>query len=875
MSWWKGARARLHSMRRGAAEARIQEEFRFHVEMETEQNIRLGMAPSEARRRALVAFGGADRYDEGMRDGRGVRWVSDVVHDVRFAVRGMARAPVFTAVACVTIGLGVGVTTALFSLTNALLLRPLPVSDPHELFALQEHRSGRVSTGIEGWRMPYSRYLEYREALADRFEGLAAQRLADVSLRVPNDDAAPATTLLISPNYFDVLRVQPVLGRLPAGDDEAVAVLGYGAWQERFGGAADAVGRVVHVNGRPFTISAVAPAGFGGTTFGMVPELWIPHGAYVASAPIGSDEQWVAAFGRLAAGVPVRVAESAADAAGRRIPEEGVTVHRVELEPFTGLPGEGRRIAAQFMALLLGAAGLVLAIASANIAGMLLARAVARRREIAVRLALGAGRPRLIRQLLTESIVLFLVGGALGVLLAYGLTHLLSTMPAPAPGLRLTLVATPDVRVLAFALVISLVPAIVFGLLPAVRSTRPDLVPALKEGAAGGGRSGTRLRSVFVVGQLAMAVLLLISGGLFLRTLQHGRSVHPGFDAAGVFVASVNIAPHGYDSSAGRLFYEQLTQRVEVLPFVESVALASVVMLAGNRYSSDVRADEAPAETRAVNAAMNFVDEAFLSTMRIPLLEGRGFGPSDGADAERVAIVNETLARRLWPDAGALDRVIRSGSAHYRVIGVVRDGKYVTVGEDPLPFMFLPYAQHYSGHMSLHVRSTGSAATVLPAVREQLRALDPNIAVEYEAPLPEIVKISLFPQRFAGTMIGALGLLGLLLAAVGTYGLLMYSVSQRIRDWGVRIALGASAADVTRGVLLHGLTLTAAGIILGLAGAALLTRALRGFIFGIGPYDPVTFVAVPVVLTAVGLLAAWQPVRRALRADPVQALRAD
>jgi predicted permease len=873
MSRWKGLRARLASLRRSSADARMREEFRFHVELETEQNIRRGMSPEEARRRAVLAFGGEDRHGEWMRDTRGLRLLSDLRQDLRYAWRALGRTPVFTVVAIVTIALGVGATTALFSLANAVLLRKLPIPDVEQVYSLQEYRDGTVSSGVEGQRIPWERYVAYRAALAEQFSALAAQRTTSLSLRT-RGDAVTVEATVVSGEFFAVLGLPPALGRFPTADDEPVVVLSHRTWRTQFGGASDVIGSTAWINGRAFGIGAVAPPQLKGTVFGSVPDVWVPFLAYVAENPRGF-EQWVAPFGRLAPGVSHAAASAAASTVGLRLEDPDATVRRVALEPFGTIAGEGRTIAWSFLGLLVGASLLVLFIAAANIAGMLLARGLARQREIAVRLAIGAGRVRLVRQLLTESVLLFVIGGGGGVLVAFWLTGVLANMKMPDPGMNFELSAAPDLRVLLFALVVSVVPALVFGLLPALQATRPQLVAALRETSPGGGVRSVRMRSAFVAGQLAMAVLLLITAGLFVRSLQYGLQVDPGFDSTGVVVAGLGITPHGYDEDRGRAFYDELVARVRAQPGVESVALARRVLLAGDAYGTSVRAAGAPLDAAAIGVRVNVVDTAYFTTLRVPLLAGRGFTASDAQGVPDVAVINELLARRLWPDRNALGRMLREGSRQIRVVGIARDGKYADIGEAPTPFMFLPYAQNYSGTMVLHVRGSTAPATLIPAVRAAVRALDPNIAIGFATTLEELTQVTLFPQRFAARVVGALGVLGLLLAGIGVYGVLMYHVAQRVHEFGIRMALGAQVRDVAGSVIGRSLRITLIGVTLGLVGAWFLARLLGSLIFGIGVRDPVTFTLVPLLLAAFAVLAASHPAWRACRADPIRALRGD
>jgi predicted permease len=869
MSWLKGLRARLRStLARRAAERRMAEEFSHHLDMATAANERAGMPPAEARRQARLTFGGEDRHGEDMRDGRGLRWLDDLMRDTRFALRALAGAPGFTIVAVLSIGLGVGATTSLFSVINSLLLRPLPVMSPERLYSIQEQRTGSVSTGAEGVLIPYERYRGYEAATREVFTGLAAHSFEGMSLRA-DGPALPAAGVVTTGNFFAVLGIAPAAGAFYTTDDEPAVVLGHRFWQRRFGGAADVIGRTVHVNGQPLTVIGVAAHGFGGTTHAFHVDLWVPHQAY---ARTGADRT-LTPFGRLRPGVDAAAAAAVVSAVAPRIPvdEAGVEVQGARLEPMRGVPAAARMLAFGFLGMLLATALLVLLIAGANIAGMLMARAVARQREMAVRLAMGAGRGRLVRQLLSESLLLFLLGGAAGVVIAVWATRLLSRVRIAEID-QLVIDAAPDLRVLRFALLIAGGAGLLFGLLPALQASRPALALALKDGAGGVSRR-LRGRGIFVGAQLAMSVLLLVVGGLLVRTLQHATKVEPGFAVDGVIVASTTLAAGAYDMAGAQLFFASLLDRVRARPEVEAASLAQLVLLSGNSTRYAVRA--APGEP-AVGAGHNVVEAAYFETMRIPLLAGRGITDADHDGAARAAVINETLAARLWPGADPLGRRYLRGSDEYEVVGVARDGLYVSVGEEPEPFAFIAAAQHPARQRVLHVRLRpgAGAAAAIAGLRTELAALDPDVALDDAMPLTAMIDRMLLPQRYAALLIGLFGLLGLVLAGIGVYGVLAFHVAQRTRELGIRMALGAARGDVVRIVLGRTAVLAAAGIGMGLLLAAAVTRFLRGLLYGVSPLDPTTFIGVVLLLGAVALVASWLPARRAVRIAPTEALRA-
>jgi predicted permease len=872
MSRVEGAVARLRSLVRGrAAETRADEEFEFHIAKQTEKNLAAGMTPAEARRRALLAFGAADAHREAMRDERRPRLLAELTQDVRFAARSLRHSRAFALTAVVVIALGVGATTGLFSLANTLLFRPLPVAAPGELYMLQEVRRGAVSIGTEGRRVPYARYEAYAEATSGVFDGLAAHVFRSLSLR--GDAGATAISgALTSPNYFQVLGQRPALGQLYTRGAEPVAVVSHRFWREHFEADAAAIGRAVHLDGRPYTVIGVAPRGFDGTTTGLTVAIWLPFDAVRLATPSDMD-YWVGMFGRVRERGAIERANAALSTLALRIPpdEPQTTVERAYLAPLTGLPEGARAQVGGFLGMLLAAGFLVLMIAAANIAALLLARSVARRREIALRLALGAGRLRLIRQLLTESTVLFLAGGAGGIVLAYVATGMLSRLSIP--GVPIALDATPDVRVLGFALAVAALTGVVFGLAPALSAVRPDLVGALKDGTSSGASARTRGRSTFVAAQLAFTMLLLITAGLFVRGLQRGLAVHPGFSPDRVVIGSIDLDRHGLTEEEGRAFQTDLLRRVQALPAVESAAFARMVMLTGNQSASDVRS--ADGDSLAITAAHNVVDADYFRTLRIPLVAGRGFTTADARGTPHVVVVNETLAERLWPARNPLGQHLVRGGTTFQVIGVARDGRYVDIGEAPRAFAFYAASQDYSPRMTLHVRGRGDPARLTDAVRRELHALDPDVALEFAMPLATMMAFPLMPYRFAAALIGAFGLLGLILAAAGVYGVMAYHVAQRTREFGIRLALGAPPAHLLRLVIGRSALIAGGGAAAGVLLAILVTRLVAGMLFGLSPLDPVTFGSVALTLAAVALLATWLPARRALDVDPSRSLRAE
>ena len=803
------------------------------------------------------------------------RWLTDLRQDLRFTARNLGRSPGFALVTALTIAIGVAAATTVFSVMNGLLFRTLPVSNPQELVALQERRDGNVSMDNGYNALPFERIQAYSEATRSVISGVAAYRYDSYALRLGEQTVA-VYGMRTTGNYFNLLGLAPAEGRFYNADNEDLLVLGHALWQGRFGSDRSVIGQQVFLDSRPYTVAGIAPANFGGTISGFDTDVYVP--VFGNRRADDDSNPMLFPIARLQPDVGLSAANAAVDAAAKRIPPEAPHVHvfGAGLDPIAfGMSSEWRQPASQFFAMILGTSVLVLLIAAANIAGMLLARAVARRREIAIRLAMGAGRGRLVRQLLTETVVVFLIGAVGGIALTLFTTRLIAGIPLPVAA-NVALDFAPDWRVLTFALATALVTGVLFGLAPAIKAARTGLVPSLKAGLGATDPQSTRGRNVFVAAQVAASVVLLVAAGLFVRSLQQGLTVYPGFDPEGVVVAQANVNPHGYDQARGRAFYRQLIERVRSLPGIEDAGLARVVPLGGSSMGNDIETIEPgkPEGTKS-NAYYNVVDPGYFTTMRVQIVDGRALNESDVAAAIRSAVINQTLANRLWPNQSALGKRFKQSEYEYQVVGVARDGKYSSFAESPSGFVFHAFAQSYDGRMTLHVRSQNGAAETLRQIREQVRALDPNIAIERESPLPAMIGITLMPQRFGATLIGVFGLIGLLLASIGVYGVLAFQVAQRTREIGIRLALGSTGRGILGMVIRQGARLALIGSVIGLVLAALTTRFLENFLFGVSALDLTTFLAVPLVLIAVALLASYIPGRRATHVTPLEALRSE
>lgn len=806
-----------------------------------------------------------------------------LLQNLRYATRQLLKNRLFTVVSVLTLALGIGATTVIFSLANALLFRPLPVFEPETLVGFEELEKENSPRAA----LSYPHLQDYRAATSEALR-LAGFGLRDLSLNT-GGDASVALGGFVTGNFFEILGIQPALGRFltpeeeVVGVPEAATVISHSLWQREFGGDDGVIGETLRANGQVLTIIGVAPQGFHGLMTGFEIDLWTPIPTYSLLVPRGdindpTAQNWLVPVGRLNPGITPAAAEVVVSQAGRQIGPrwQDAVIEGVQLSEFSPIPVEGRTPLKLFMALLFGTAALVLLIACVNVAGMLLARATVRRREIGIRLALGAGRGRLMGQLLTESTLIFAMGGIGALLLTSWASDLLATF-LPALPIPVRVDFSLDPQVTAFALVVSIGTGLLFGLAPALRASRPDVVASLKAGGAGATTGRSRLRSAFVVGQLSLTILLLVTAGLLTRSLQGALAVDTGIDAQGVMVAGFDLDPHGYDQESEALFLERLKERMERHPDVRSVGFAQSVPLGFDEHvtSIGIPGHEPPEGRTGFRIDFNRVDGGYFETVGLPIVQGRPFLPTDRAQAPRVLIINETMARRFWPEGNALGAIVRLGESEREIVGIARDAKYYRLNEEPLPFLYIPQSQSYQGSNTLHVRSSADIALVSGLVRQELRGLDPNVPLVNAASLEERISITLLPQRMGATLIGVFGGLGLLLAVVGLYGILAYSVSQRTREIGVRLALGADRRNVLEMVVRQGLGMLVIGLGIGLLLALATTRLLAGLLLDISPTDPLTFVTVVIILTTAVLVASYIPARRATKVDPMVALRAE
>ena len=805
--------------------------------------------------------------------------------ELRHAARGLAQRPLFTLVAVLSIALGIGANTAMFSVVNALLMRTPPgLGDPERI--VEVGRTQRNS-GFDTFSYPE---LQAMQRAGGPLSHVAGYRIGQMSLST-SGDGERVLAFATSAEYFPALGVQPSAGRFFSSDEvrtagsEAVAVVSHQFWRDRMGSRSDAVGTRLVLNRTAFTVVGIAPAGFHGHMPVIRPDVYVPITMMPVVQPgftaLNSTQgSWLQAIGRLAPGATVEQArqqvaatfESLRTTDPERYETRSATVHQLG-----SFPAAARTPMTAFLIMLSALAALVLLVTCTNVAGMLIARAAGREREIAIRLALGAGRTRLVRQLVTESLALFALGGAAGLLIALWGMQALSALHIPAP-FPIHLDFSPDMRVLLSGFAAALITGMVFGLAPALQATKPSLVPALKNDSRRSGSAGGLLRRVFVAAQIGVTVLLLTAAGLFLRALQRASDVDTGFTADNVTLTSINLAMDGYSAEEGRAFHRDLLSALRATPGVENAALASELPLDMGISESPVYPLDGPgaAEEFGVGSGFAHVDGGYFETLRVDVLRGRVFDARDAGPDLRVAVVSRGFAERVWPGEDALGKYFRWGSndaAPVEIVGIVADVKNQMLMEQTEPMVYLPVTQDYRAESYVLVHaSAGNGATIL---RDALRQLDPRLSRTEIQQLSEINALGLLPQRVAAAAAGAFGILALLLSAMGVYGVVAYMVAQRTREIGVRMALGADRRRVVRMVLGNGLRIAVPGALFGVAAGLGLGMLVRSFILGVAPTDAVAMIGAPLVLIGAVVLACWIPASRAAAVEPVRALRSE
>ncbi len=820
-----------------------------------------------------------------------------LLQDLRYGVRTMVKTPAFTIVAVLSIALGIAVNTSVFTLVNGMLFKPMPVRNPEHLVALYTTEPNEPYPDS----FSYPEYLDYRDH-NQVFSDLFIHYTTPLSLNQQDGLAEMVSGELVTGNYFTGLRLDAALGRLLTPDDDRrpgghpVTVLSHAFWQRRFGGDPTVVGRVVKLNGHDFTIVGVAKKGFSGTRqFGWIPDVYLPLMMHAQAIP-GTTERFLNSRGnrsfnvngRLKDGVSIAQAQAAMDAFARQLANDypqtnanlgvGILPGGTKTQPAIAKMGYLEVMTSAMMGLVV----LVLLVACANVANLLLARATIRRREIAMRLALGATRSRLIRQLLTESVLLSACGGGFGLLLAVWLNGLFG-MAAPQLDFETIDLAYDlglDYRILGFTAVLSVMTGVIFGLLPALQASRPDLMTILK-GEAGGAAAGLRrfsLRNLLVVSQIALSLVLLISAGLLIKSMQNAQTMNPGFRTDRILMGSTNLDLHNYDEARGRSFYKQLGERLKGLPGVENASFAGPLPLDqytnGSQFMVEGRVPKT--ENERLQTLFSIVAHDYFETMDTAILQGRAFTEHDNERAPRVVIINQAMARHYWPNENPLGRRLRLGNEQnpwLEVIGVAQDGKYITLGEPPTDYMFLPFWQNYDGRMTMVVRTTGNPETLSASIREEVKRLDEQLPVYGVRTASGYLDRVLSTPEAIAALVSIFGLLALTLAAVGLYGVMGYVVAHRSKEIGIRMAMGADAGKIQRMVLRQGMTLAVIGLAAGTAISLALASLMANLLYSVSAADPATFAIVALVLASAALLACYIPARRAMKVDPMVALR--
>jgi putative ABC transport system permease protein len=812
-----------------------------------------------------------------------------LLQDLRYSARMLIKSPGFTLVAVLTLAIGIGANTAIFSVVDAILWRPLAVPRSDRLVAL--YTTGGDGAGYRS--LSYPDYEHFRDNQKN-FYGLAAYVRVPVNLR-EGDQIERVGSELVAGNFFSVLGLQAAAGRLITVEDDRgtgehpVAVISYRLWRQRFKADPGVVGRTINLNNNDYAVIGVAPAGYSSLLldWGKQPDVWLPLAMQPQALPTDAnsellrdrDARWLMAVGRLKDGVDfaqgeaeIRTLAAQLEAAWpqNNAGKKGVLLPASQARFWPGYRQEITR----FLTMLAVMVGLVLLVACFNVANLLLARAAGRRKETGIRLALGAGRLRLARQWLTESLLLAFLSSGVGLLLAVWLMELMTAVQLPFK-IPLAMELRLDPRVLGFTLLAAVATSLIFGLAPAWRATRLDLVSSLKDGGEFGGRlSRFSLGSLFVIAQVALSLALLLGAGLLSRSLWKLREINPGFNSERVMLGELNLDPRDFSPERGMDFYRRLLDRVRALPGVEAASLVKNAPIGMGRMKLPPVAAEGREQDLLI-ADPNYISPDYFQTLGVRLTRGRDFDARDQANAERVVIVNQFLADRLWPNQDPIGRrmIFAERRDPVTVIGVAPVMKYRALTDPPTPYYYLPVFQRYLGSMTLQVRTAGESMGMAPAVRAATREIDPQVFLGEISSIDKQIQLALSQPRMAATFSGVLGLVALLLAAMGLSGVIAYSVSRRTREIGVRMALGARPRDVLTQVVRQGMTLVVFGAALGSIGSVSLIRLMRSLLFGVGLSDPTTFVGIPLLFIVVAAFACYFPARRAAKVDPMIALR--
>ena len=872
--------------RRKQVDQELRYELRDHLELQIKENLERGMSPEDARSSALRALGGIPQIVEQCHDTRGVNVIENFVQDLRYGFRQMRRSPGFSALAILCLTLGIGANAAVFSWMEGVLFRPYPlVAHQERLLALGGTARGESGGTPVSW--PDWLDLQRRCKL---FDTLFVSKITGSTLSI-GDRAEVTTGSIVSANYFDAIGVRPILGRgFEPGEDEGrnahpVVVISYQLWENRFKGDPQIIGKMQRLNNVPHTIIGVAPKGFYGTFVGWAMHFWVPASmeeTFEAGGYKLEDRgaRWIESYVRLKPGVTRNQAQEEVSAVASRLEADYPETNRgrgLRLWPLWQTPFNNAGTLLPTLEIMLVVVVLVLLIACANVGNLLLVRSFARRQEMTIRHAIGAGPGRLLRQLLTEGLVLSAFGAAGGLLVAFWCRHALVLLLPVRSGVAMYLPGTTDWRVLALSAGICLITTIIVGLVPALQTRNIDLAGALKSESSGvvGARARAWVRSSLVVFQVCLSFLLLVGATLLMQSLQRVRTTSPGFSTKGVVETGVSLVAAGYDVPRAKLFQDELIDRLQSLTGVESVAFARITPLGYGTYSSTPIAVDGyePQPNEQTSVEYNQVSPAYFATLGIPLISGREFTRADDENAPPVAVVNQTMTARYWRSQDPVGQRLQINGRWVRVVGVAANSKYESMRENPKPFFYVPLRQDFVRGPGLYIRTTQPLQAIAAALTHEIHSLDANLALYEMITLQEQVNRSTSPQLVAVTLVGTLGGLALLLAGIGLYGVMSYAVSQNTRELGLRMALGAGASNLFRLVISRGLTLTAGGIALGLAAGLAVTRLLGKLLYSVSPRDPRAFGVALLVMTITAIVACLLPAWRATRTDPARVLR--
>lgn len=878
-------RLAAHFRRRGLEED-LDEELRSHLEMATELNVRKGASAEDARREALRSLGGVEQTKELYRDQRGLRIIETTFQDVRFGLRMLRRDPGFSILAILCLTLGIGANAAVFSWVEGILFRPYPaVTHQERLLALTGTERGEAGRTNLSW--PDFSDLQRNCTLFDSF---FVSKITGTTLSI-GDRAERTVGSIVSANYFDAIGVHPVLGRgFEPGEDSGrnahpVTVISYQLWRGRFKGDPQILGRMQRLNGVLHTIVGVAPEGFYGTFVGWEMQFWVPTSmeeVFEAGGYKLEDRgaRWIEAYVRLKPGVTQEQAQEEISSAAKHLEGDYPATNRgrnVKLWALWQTPFNNAGTLLPTLEIMLAVVVFVLLIVCANVGNLLLVRSFARRHEMAVRLAIGAGRGRLVKQLFTEGLILSAFGAAGGLVVAHWCRSALVLLFPARAGVAMHLPGEIDWRVLALSAGVCLLTALLFGLVPAMQTSKVDLADALKAESAGvvGSHGKAWVRSGLVVVQVSLSFVLLVGAGLLMLSLQKIRASSPGFSTHGVLYTAVDLVSAGYDAQRAQNFQDELIDRVKTLPGVESAAFARMTPLSYGSFSSTPIAVDGyqPLPDEQPTVEYNEVGPEYFATMGIPLLDGREFTRADDERAALVCIVNETMTAQYWHGRNPIGERVQVKGRWMQIVGVAKDSKYESVRETPKPFFYVPRRQNFSVGAGLNIRTPLQPEIVARALARQVHALDPDLAIYEVITLQEQLDRSTSPQMVAVTLAGVLGGLALVLAAIGLYGVVSYAVSQSARELALRMALGAGASNLLRLVMSRGLKLMGGGVLFGALVALGLTRLLGNLLYNVSPRDPRAFGAAFAVMTITALVACFLPAWRATRTDPARALR--